>query len=75
MKKIITLGAVLALACSCGTGDRGELLNGVEGKRWSSDKPHGMSLIPGGTFTMGRRFLGRTRCSDENRYCRFVLYG
>jgi gliding motility-associated lipoprotein GldK len=61
MKKIITLGAVLALACSCGTGDRGELLNGVEGKRWSSDKPHGMSLIPGGTFTMGQTnedFLG-----------------
>lgn len=61
MKKIITLGAVLALVCSCGTGDRGELLNGVEGKRWSNDKPHGMSVIPGGTFTMGQShedFLG-----------------
>ncbi|MCS4238869.1 gliding motility lipoprotein GldK [Myroides odoratus] len=61
MKKIITLGAVLALVCSCGTGDRGELLGGVEGKRWSTTKPHGMSLVPGGTFTMGQSnedFLG-----------------
>ncbi|MCC9041775.1 gliding motility lipoprotein GldK [Myroides sp. M-43] len=61
MKKIITLGAVLALMTSCGTGDKGELMHGVEGKKWMSDKPQGMSLIPGGTFTMGQAnedFLG-----------------
>ncbi|MDM1497240.1 gliding motility lipoprotein GldK [Myroides odoratimimus] len=61
MKKIITLGAVLALMTSCGTGDRGELMHGEAGKRWSSEKPQGMSLIPGGTFTMGQAnedFLG-----------------
>ncbi|WP_121964182.1 gliding motility lipoprotein GldK [Myroides sp. N17-2] len=61
MKKIITLGAVLALMTSCGTGDKGELMHGNEGKKWMSDKPQGMSLIPGGTFTMGQAnedFLG-----------------
>jgi len=61
MKKIITLGAVLALMTSCGTGDKGELMYGEPGKRWTSDKPQGMSLIPGGTFTMGQAnedFLG-----------------
>lgn len=54
MKKIITLGAVLTLLASCGTGDRGELLSGDQGKRWDVQKPHGMSRIPGGTFTMGQ---------------------
>ena len=61
MKKIITLGAVVALMFSCGTADRGELLGGNPGKRWQTPKPQGMSLIPGGTFTMGKTsedFLG-----------------
>ncbi|MHC5308987.1 T9SS ring complex lipoprotein PorK/GldK [Myroides sp. LJL116] len=55
MKKIITLGAIVALMFSCGTGgDRGELLGGNPGKDWRNSKPHGMSLVPGGTFTMGQ---------------------
>ncbi|MEC4114489.1 gliding motility lipoprotein GldK [Myroides pelagicus] len=62
MKKIITLGVLAALMFSCGAGgDRGELMGGNEGKRWRNTKPHGMSLIPGGTFTMGQAnedFLG-----------------
>ena len=63
MKKIITLGAVAALLFSCGTGgnDRGEVGYGNPGKNWRNTKPHGMSLIPGGTFTMGQSnedFLG-----------------
>lgn len=54
MKKFITLTAVVSLLFSCGSGDRGELLNGVQGKRWITEKPQGMAFIPGGTFTMGR---------------------
>ncbi|RRJ93128.1 gliding motility lipoprotein GldK [Paenimyroides tangerinum] len=53
MKKFITLSAVVSLLFSCGSGDRGELLNGAQGKRWITEKPQGMAYIPGGTFTMG----------------------
>ncbi len=53
MKKFITLAAFASLLFSCGSGDRGELMGGVPGKQWKVEKPHGMSLIPGGTFTMG----------------------
>lgn len=54
MKKFITLIAVASVALGCGSGDRGELLNGVQGKRWFTEKPQGMSYIPGGSFTMGK---------------------
>ncbi|WP_461532147.1 T9SS ring complex lipoprotein PorK/GldK [Sinomicrobium sp.] len=53
MKKlflVITLGAVLY---SCGRQDRGELV-GVGGKRWHPEKPYGMTLVPGGSFIMGK---------------------
>lgn len=54
MKKFITLAAVASLLYACGSGDRGELLNGVQGKRWITEKPQGMSYIPAGSFTMGK---------------------
>ena len=54
MKKFITLSAVASLLFSCGSGDRGELLDGVQGKRWITEKPQGMAFIPGGSFTMGK---------------------
>src|SRR5690554_1805785 len=54
MKKFITLSAVVSLLFSCGSGDRGELLDGVQGKRWITEKPQGMAFIPGGSFTMGK---------------------
>ena len=54
MKKFITLSAVASLIFSCGSGDRGELLNGTQGKRWITEKPQGMAFIPGGSFTMGK---------------------
>ncbi len=54
MKKFITLTAVVSMLFSCGSGDRGELLGGVQGRQWKTEKPHGMALIPGGTFTMGK---------------------
>lgn len=54
MKKFITLSAVASLLFSCGSGDRGELLDGVQGKRWITEKPQGMAFISGGSFTMGK---------------------
>ncbi|CAM4340440.1 T9SS ring complex lipoprotein PorK/GldK [Flavobacterium terrigena] len=53
MKKFLVLSAALALFTSCGKGDKGELV-GVKGKKWFSEKPFGMSLIPGGSFIMGK---------------------
>ncbi|SEP79297.1 T9SS ring complex lipoprotein PorK/GldK [Flavobacterium urocaniciphilum] len=53
MKKFLVLSAALALLTSCGKGDKGELV-GVKGKKWFSEKPYGMSLIPGGAFIMGK---------------------
>jgi gliding motility-associated lipoprotein GldK len=38
---------------SCNSGDRGELV-GVKGKKWLPEKPYGMTLIPGGSFIMGK---------------------
>ena len=53
MKKITFLTFALTLIISCGNKDKGELV-GVKGKRWHPEKPYGMSLIPGGAFTMGK---------------------
>jgi gliding motility-associated lipoprotein GldK len=53
MKKFVLLTAVLALLASCGSGDRGELV-GVKGKKWHPEKPYGMTLVPGGSFIMGK---------------------
>ncbi|MCH2196160.1 gliding motility lipoprotein GldK [Kordia sp.] len=53
MKKIVVLTAVLAFLCSCGSKDRGELI-GVKGKKWHPEKPYGMTLVPGGSFIMGK---------------------
>ena len=53
MKKFLVLSATLALLASCGKGDKGELV-GVKGKKWHSEKPYGMTLVPGGAFIMGK---------------------
>lgn len=53
MKKFLLLSATLALLASCGKGDKGELV-GVKGRKWYSEKPYGMTLIPGGSFIMGK---------------------
>ena len=53
MKKFIALTAVLILLVGCNSGDRGELV-GVKGKKWHPEKPYGMTLIPGGSFIMGK---------------------
>ena len=52
-KKFILLTMLLTIVFSCGSGDRGELV-GTKGKNWHSEKPYGMTLIPGGSFIMGK---------------------
>ena len=53
MKKSIAFIAILSLLLSCNAGDRGELV-GAKGKKWHPEKPYGMTLIPGGSFIMGK---------------------
>lgn len=53
MKKLIAFTAIILTLYSCNTSDRGELV-GTEGKKWYPEKPFGMTLIPGGSFIMGK---------------------
>jgi gliding motility-associated lipoprotein GldK len=53
MKKLLVLLAVVAILASCGKGDRGMVV-GAKGKKWHPEKPYGMTLIPGGSFIMGK---------------------
>ncbi|WP_375238958.1 gliding motility lipoprotein GldK [Aurantibacter sp.] len=54
MKKFVLITAVLALLASCNSGnDKGQLV-GVKGKKWHPEKPYGMTLVPGGSFIMGK---------------------
>ena len=53
MKKFIAFAAFSTLLFSCGSSDKGELI-GVKGKKWNPEKPYGMTLIPGGSFILGK---------------------
>jgi gliding motility-associated lipoprotein GldK len=54
MKKFIAFATILTLVVSCGkSGDKGELV-GVQGGKWHPEKPYGMTLVPGGSFIMGK---------------------
>ncbi len=53
MRKIVSLVAVVTFLVGCGRGDQGQLV-GVEGKQWHPEKPLGMTLVPGGSFIMGK---------------------
>ena len=54
MKKFIAFTAILTLLISCGKiSDKGELV-GVKGAKWFPEKPYGMTLVPGGSFIMGK---------------------
>ncbi len=53
MKKFIAFAALSTFLFSCSSGDKGELV-GVKGKKWRSEKPYGMTLVPGGAFIMGK---------------------
>ena len=53
MKKLIAFTAIILTLYSCNTSDRGELI-GTQGKQWHPEKPFGMTLVPGGSFIMGK---------------------
>src|SRR5690554_2935580 len=53
MKKSIVMLSVVSLLLSCSSGDRGEVV-GVKGKKWRSETPYEMTLVPGGSFVMGK---------------------
>jgi len=54
MKNFIAFMAILTVLISCGgSSDKGELV-GVKGAKWHPEKPFGMTLIPGGSFIMGK---------------------
>ena len=54
MKNFIAFTAILTLLIGCGkTGDNGELV-GVKGAKWYPTKPYGMTLVPGGSYIMGK---------------------
>jgi formylglycine-generating enzyme len=52
-KKLVLLSFVVLVFLGCGSSDRGELI-GARGKKWHSEKPFGMTLVPGGAFIMGK---------------------
>ena len=55
MKKFIAFTAILTLLISCGkSGDNGELVGVKKGAKWHPEKPFGMSLVPGGSYIMGK---------------------
>ncbi|MGS2741568.1 type IX secretion system lipoprotein PorK/GldK [Sinomicrobium sp. M5D2P17] len=53
MKRLLFVITLVLFLYSCGKKDRGELV-GVGGKRWHPEKPYGMTLVPGGSFIMGK---------------------
>ena len=52
MRKSLFIVFILSIFISCSKNDRGELI-GVKSNSFFPDKPHGMVLIPSGSFTMG----------------------
>ena len=52
MKKALLILLTGLIFIGCGRGNQGELI-GVKQKKFYEIKPHGMSLIPGGSFIMG----------------------
>ena len=52
MKKVLLSLLTLLTLLGCGKGNQGELV-GVKQKKFFETKPHGMALIPGGSFIMG----------------------
>lgn len=54
MKNFIAFTAILTVLISCGrSSDKGELV-GVKGAKWHPEKPYGMTLVPGGSYIMGK---------------------
>jgi len=55
MKKAAIFALLITIFYSCGSNDRGELVGVKFKKKWFPEKPFGMALIPGGSFTMGKQ--------------------
>ena len=55
MKKISLYILLALVAVSCGSNDQGELVGVGSSSSWHSERPLGMTLIPGGSFTMGKQ--------------------
>ncbi len=55
MKKAAIFALLITIFYSCGSNDRGELVGVKTKKKWFAEKPYGMALIPGGSFTMGKQ--------------------
>ncbi|MDB2385386.1 gliding motility lipoprotein GldK [Polaribacter sp.] len=55
MKKAAVFALLITIFYSCGSNDRGELVGVPVTKKWFSEKPAGMTLIPSGSFTMGKQ--------------------
>jgi len=56
MKNFIAFMAIITLLIGCGklsSSDKGELV-GVKGAKWHPEKPYGMTLVPGGSYIMGK---------------------
>ena len=54
MKNFIAFTAILTVLIRCGrSSDKGELV-GVKGAKWHPEKPYGMTLVPGGSYIMGK---------------------
>ncbi|WP_152287124.1 T9SS ring complex lipoprotein PorK/GldK [Flavicella marina] len=54
MKKIAVYIILVLAVYSCGSNNRGEVVGDKSGKKWYTEKPFGMVLVPGGAFTMGK---------------------
>ena len=58
MKKLTLVALIITVAlltsCKSGNNDRGQLVSAKTNKKFFPEKPHGMVLIPGGAFTMGK---------------------
>ena len=52
-KLLLSSIAFIFLLTSCGSKTKGELV-GIRGKKWYTEKPYGMELIPQGSFIMGK---------------------
>lgn len=52
MKKVLLILLTALTIIGCGKGNQGELV-GVKQKKFFPTTPHGMALIPGGSFIMG----------------------
>ncbi len=55
MKKIALYILFITIVYSCGKNDKGELVGAKSNSQWNAEKPYGMTLIPGGSFTMGKQ--------------------